>query len=269
MERFSQPGSFLQSLILNPFERLISLKSSHLRQVTLMLLFCFGGDGDFDFIDKNFVATKDRHGAYASLFSINYKPLLTSPTDYFRSRQNGTWSAPATWESSADNIAWQIATEVPTKDANTITIQSGHTISISNPVSLDQTVIEGILELQTGGVLNISDGVGDDVTISDNGVLQIVSDGNYLSSINQFPGANINISTGGKIIVGNGITPIGNGYEGLATSAINKWNDGAVYEWNNMNTFATSGLTYFPNAGTAIPIFRITKVSGTPGGSGA
>jgi len=273
MRNLLQQHSALKPSLLKKFSKSGSFKHFYFRHFTMVLLFWFGGDAGSDLIsiDKN---TSTAAATFrSSLISIkgdeSFTTFLTSPSDYFRSRQSGNWSTPATWESSADNNNWQLATEVPTKDANIITIQNGHIVSITNSVSLDQTVIGGILELQTGGVLNINDGVGDDVTISGNGVLQIVSIGNYLSSINQSAGSNITITSGGKITVGNGIASIGNGYESFATSTINKWNDGAVYEWNNMNTFAASGLTYFPNAGTAIPIFRITKVNGTPGGSGA
>ena len=182
---------------------------------------------------------------------------------YYRSRQNGDWAAATTWESSADNVTWSIAGKAPTKDAEKIMIQNGHTVGVSTSVSLDQTTISGILELQTGGILNINDGAGDDIIISENGILRIVSTGNYATVLQQSVGANINITSGGKIIIGNGIASTGNGYEGFATSIVNTWNDGAVYEWNSNSTFAIADLTYFPNAGTSIPKFRVTKVGGT------
>jgi len=190
----------------------------------------------------------------------------THKTDYFKSRQNGNWSTADTWESSPDNAIWHVATRPPTKDASTITILSTHTVTINNPVSLDQTTIDGTLELQTGGVLNINDGSGDDLSISPNGTLRIASANNYASSVMQSTGAIINIQTGGKITIGDGASSIGSGYENFATSTINIWNDGAIYEYNNNTAFAANGLTYFPNAGSNIPIFRVSKISGTAGG---
>ena len=137
---------------------------------------------------------------------------------YYRSRQNGDWASATTWESSADNVTWSIAGKAPTKDAEKIMIQNGHTVGVSTSVSLDQTVISGVLELQTGGILNINDGAGDDITISENGILRIVSTGNYATVVQQSVGANINIASGGKITIGNGIASMGNGYEGFVTS---------------------------------------------------
>ncbi len=191
----------------------------------------------------------------------------THNTDYFKSRQDGDWAAADTWESSPDNATWHIATMPPTKDASAITILNTNMVTISSPVSLDQMIIDGTLELQTGGVLNINDGAGDDLFISPNGVLRIINANNYATSVMQSPGAVINIHTGGKITIGDGLSSIGSGYESLATSVMNVWNDGAIYEYNSNAAFEASGLTYFPNAGSDIPIFRVTKVNGMPGGS--
>jgi len=262
MGKFLHPTSFLLRLVLNPFGATVSSPPFHLRHFSLMLLFCLGGDADYDFVDKNFALTKDSY-AHTLFLSKVHKSLITSSTDYFRSRQSGNWSAPATWESSPDNITWQTATEFPTKDGNTITIQNGHTVSVSNSVTLDQTVIAGILELQTGGILNINDGAGDDIIIDANGVLQIASTTTYANAIKQNVGANTHIATNGKIVIGNGGN-VGTGYENFATSLVNVWDDGAVYEYNSSATFVTAGLTYFPNAvSTDIPFFRVSKVGGT------
>jgi hypothetical protein len=146
MKGYLQPVSFLQNLILKSFGKPIVLRPFHLRHFTLMLLFCLGGDADYDFIDKSFATGEVKHNSHSPLFAINHFSILTSSTDYFRSRQNGNWSVAATWESSPDNINWQLATEIPTKDANIITIQSGHTVIVSNSISLDQAIINGKLE---------------------------------------------------------------------------------------------------------------------------
>ncbi|HEY5464153.1 MAG TPA: T9SS type A sorting domain-containing protein [Hanamia sp.] len=257
----------LQPSLLKTFFKTGSFKHFYFRHFTMVLLFWFGGDAGCDFMsmDKNTstAAATFRPALVSIKDDGSFMPFLTSSTDYFRSRQNGFWSAPTTWESSSDNINWQIATEVPTKDANTIRIQTGHTVSITNSVSLDQTMVQGILELQTGGILNINDGEGDDITISANGVLQIASNNTYANSIKQNGNSNIHIATNGKILIGNG-AGVGTGYESFATSLVNVWDDRSVYEYNSSSTFVTAGLTYFPNvASTEIPIFRVSKVGGT------
>ncbi|MGN6603270.1 MAG: hypothetical protein ACTHK8_12520 [Ginsengibacter sp.] len=189
-------------------------------------------------------------------------PILT----YYRSHQSGDWSLPSTWEKSSDNVNWSNASDAPSSDAENILVQSGHSVSVSDMVSLDQTIIEGTLQLETGGVLNINEGPADDITISDGGILQIISGDDYSTSVQQDASADINIASGGKIKIGDGTSSTGDGYEAFATSTTNVWNDGAIYEYDIDKAFAAPGLTYFPNAdGNTIPIFRVSAVSGTPG----
>ncbi|MEO8821495.1 MAG: hypothetical protein ABI374_11675, partial [Ginsengibacter sp.] len=185
---------------------------------------------------------------------------------FYRSHQNGNWAAPSTWEYSTDNVSWNTSMNSPTKDAENILIQPNHNVFVNSSISLDQTTIAGTLELKTGGILNINDGVGDDIFIKENGVLKITSSENYSASVNQSANVNINISTDGKITIGDGSSFTGDGYEGFATSAKNIWNDGSVYEYNRNKPFDAPGLIYFPNvASNVIPVFRVITVNGTPG----
>ncbi|HXR84229.1 MAG TPA: hypothetical protein VN722_07970 [Hanamia sp.] len=180
-----------------------------------------------------------------------------------RSRQNGNWSQLTTWESSTDNINWNISSSVPSKDIEEILIQPAHTVTISTPVSMDQITVAGVLEVQNGGILNINNGEGDDINIVENGVLKITSSADYSTSVFQAANASINISKNGKITVGNGVTLAGKGYETFATSLMNKWNDASVFEYNNNAAFQIANLIYFPNATSAeIPIFRVSKMIG-------
>ena len=187
-------------------------------------------------------------------------PLQT----YYRSRQTGNWSVSSSWEFSYDNTNWNNASSPPTKDADKILIQAGHTIIVNSPVSLDQTTISGTMQLQTGGILAINDGTGDDITILENGILQITSTDDYVNSVMLSNNANFNIATNGKIEIGDGNSFTGNGYENFATSLNNVWNDRAIYEYNNNGIFQIADLTYFPNSpSTDIPIFRVIKANGT------
>jgi hypothetical protein len=190
--------------------------------------------------------------------------------DYFRSKMNGDWSAVTTWESSSNNLNWSNATSPPTSAANTILIQSGHTISITSSVSLDQTIVAGVLELKSGGVINLNNGSGNDIDILLGGWFRILTNSSYATSFVSNGNASIVVETGGKITLGDGTTSTfpGNGFENLATSINNIWKDGSVYEYNSPTTFAASNLIYFPNAvSNETPVFRVTKVTGNPGGT--
>ncbi|HEV2831296.1 MAG TPA: hypothetical protein VGW31_04885, partial [Hanamia sp.] len=154
--------------------------------------------------------------------------------DYFRSKMNGDWSAVTTWESSSNNLNWSNATSPPTSAANTILIQSGHTIGITSSVSLDQTIVAGVLQLKSGGVINLNNGSGNDIDILLGGWFRILTNSSYATSFVSNGNASIAVETGGKITLGDGTTSTfpGNGFENLATSINNIWKDGSVYEYN-------------------------------------
>jgi uncharacterized protein len=79
--------------------------------------------------------------------------IPSAPTDYFRSRASGNWNSVSTWESSADGVNWHPATLTPDFTANTITIESGHTVVVTANVTVDQ------LLNKTGSSLTVSTGV--------------------------------------------------------------------------------------------------------------
>jgi len=195
---------------------------------------------------------------------------LANAARYFRSVQSGNWETLSTWEQSSNGTSWGAANSFPDANPsnNTITILAGHTVIVNSSISLNETIIYGALEVQTGGILNIINDAGDDIDIQSGGVLRVTSSVDYSTSIIYASSANINIATGGKITVGNGGS-VGNNYDQFATTATNTWNAGAIFEWNATTAFAFTGaINYFPNAATGIiPIFRITAVSGTPGGT--
>lgn len=196
----------------------------------------------------------------------NFSPMASSPNNYFRSKQNGNWQNVNSWQSSFNKTHWNDATLSPTQESKGIHIQTAHTINVNTPVFLDQTEVNGTLQLSTGGVLNINNGMGNDIEVMDGGRLLITHSGTYGDAIklppdNDFLTAAINVQTEGAIVVGEGINSTGTGYENLAILQNFRWQDKARFVWNNGRAFATSGVTYFPTASeNTIPHFII----GTP-----
>jgi len=116
----------------------------------------------------------------------------TQPADY-RSKQTGNWNATTTWE-SYNGSAWVDAVATPTSSDGVITIQSGHTVTVTVNVSVDQVVvssggqiiiISGITltvancsstDLSVSGILKNSDGT---ITISTSATIVFTSTGKY------------------------------------------------------------------------------------------
>lgn len=59
-----------------------------------------------------------------------YNNIVSIPS-HFRSRVTGNWDAPGTWESSIDSISWGNAYVQPTYDVVSVTVSTGHTVTIA------------------------------------------------------------------------------------------------------------------------------------------
>ena len=95
-------------------------------------------------------------------------------TDHFRTKQSGNWNDIATWEFSSDATTWIDATVTPYDTSNTITIRNGHTVTVTEDVSVDQTTVEegaSVIVLGTPVVFTIADG-GGPVDMLVNGLLK-------------------------------------------------------------------------------------------------
>lgn len=123
----------------------------------------------------------------------------------YRSKQTGNWNSISTWE-RFNGVSWVNATATPTSADGLITIRTGHTVSVTANVTIDQTIVEtgGTLSITGTTVLTIANGPGTDLTvngtlqssssnnITTTGTIEVVSGGKYIHNRN---GGNIPIAT--------------------------------------------------------------------------
>src|SRR5687767_14204967 len=118
------------------------------------------------------------------LFTLHYLLLIVltagslngwGQSKSYRTINSGDWNNPNTWESSTDNTTWYAAATAPAASDNAINIQNPHKIIVTTPLSLDETSIAGMLDVQAGGRLNIKDGIGNDIDILNVGTIRITS----------------------------------------------------------------------------------------------
>ncbi|WP_194975599.1 HYR domain-containing protein, partial [Aquiflexum lacus] len=83
----------------------------------------------------------------------------------YRSAQTGNWNATSTWQ-RFNGTDWIAATVVPSSTDDDITIREGHTVTVNDARTIDQTVVEvgGALNL-AGGMLTINDGPNTDLSV--------------------------------------------------------------------------------------------------------
>jgi hypothetical protein len=106
-------------------------------------------------------------------YSINEFSAQTASL-YYRSRQSGDWSVASTWETSLNNVTGSNAVAAPTIAANTITVLTGHTVTITSAVTFDQVYVTGNLNV-TGAsyAVTINNGTGVDLTINNGGIVSM------------------------------------------------------------------------------------------------
>jgi hypothetical protein len=102
---------------------------------------------------------------YVNGSAQNSSPLLGALeiTDHFRTVTSGDWNSFATWESSSDGINWTAATSTPYDTSNTITIRTGHTVTVTETVNVDQVTVEtggSVIVNGTPVIFTIRDGPG-------------------------------------------------------------------------------------------------------------
>ncbi|MEO6818335.1 MAG: hypothetical protein ABI204_01310, partial [Ginsengibacter sp.] len=190
---------------------------------------------------------------------------FTAANVYFRSITNGLWSNGANWQSSiSGNSFWSTTLIVPNSTSLGILIKGGDTVSVNSSISLGRTLVNGDLKLVTGGIMTLAN-APDALTVNTGAIFNVTTTGNYTTTFLTSPNSNITVNTGGKILVGDGVTATGADFEYLADITHKSvWRTGAIFEWNINRVPRT--LTFFPTASSDIPIFRISKTSNQPMG---
>ena len=201
--------------------------------------------------------------------SFNGNALFAAANGDYRSKATGNWSATTTWE-FYNGTSWVAATGTPTSADGIITIQSGHTVTVTVSISVDQVTVDpgGALSVFSGKNLTIANGTGDDLTVNGtvtiNGTLTNQGSTNMeLSGLtilknggaNTFASnATINVNSGGRyraedasmtVSSGHWIVKSGGVYQhnlNAATLPVAAWNSGSTCEVSGVVSTLPSGL---------------------------
>lgn len=137
------------------------------------------------------------------LFAANFVWGQTT-NDYRSNVTTGNWGTIGSWQ-RFNGSNWVAAASAPNSTANVITIRSGHTITVTAAVAVDQVVVEagGQVNLTSNVTLTIANGTGDDFvvygtvyrttgTVTTTGTMVFGDDGTYQHARN---GSNIPTAT--------------------------------------------------------------------------
>ena len=83
----------------------------------------------------------------------------------FRTKASGNWNSVSTWQRH-NGSTWVDATYTPSYTDQDITILAGYSVTITDPVTVDQVNVKGTLTLNSGVTLTVNDGTGTDISVS-------------------------------------------------------------------------------------------------------
>lgn len=183
--------------------------------------------------------------------SASAAPELTivygsEPVEY-RSKATGNWSSPSTWERKM-NGSWGDAPDFPLETDSTITILSGHTVTVDSGVGGSLTVDD--LTVASGATLiidhatNLDDGPGTDLTVA--GQVTV----NAGDTFNTNSGATMSVSSGGQVTNGGSITTSGSTTTTFTSGSTyvhardgGNFPDAATTTWSSGSTVNVTGVT--------------------------
>lgn len=98
----------------------------------------------------------------------------------YRTAGSGNWNSVSTWQ-KYNNGAWNAATIAPVNTDKLITIETGHSITITSNLTADEIVVSsgGFLIINSGVILSVAKGPGEDLNVfgivKNAGIISIVS----------------------------------------------------------------------------------------------
>ena len=139
--------------------------------------------------------------SYSQIRSVR----LVQAGDY-RTVQSGNWNDPSVWE-RYDGNNWVAASTTPTSSDGQINIESGHTVTVTATVTVDQVVIKdgGKVVVADGVDFNVNNGSGTDLrvygTLRKEGTARILYTGSGTTTSHFYDGSLFQLAGSNKYIL--------------------------------------------------------------------
>ncbi len=164
--------------------------------------------------------------SFLTLFFLSYySPLVAQDEGDYQAVTSGNWGQETTWQRYTSGN-WIPASMAPTSADGVIHINTGITVTVAAPVTVDQVLVDGTLTVNAA--LSILNGVGQDLSISTSGILNLASASSFSGVINN--AGIINWSSGnqnfaGAVLDNHGVINITGNNEILNGSGANGLNN--------------------------------------------
>ncbi|REJ84308.1 MAG: T9SS C-terminal target domain-containing protein [Bacteroidetes bacterium] len=183
-------------------------------------------------------------------------------TGDYRTKASGNWNATGTWE-TYNGSAWVAAGSTPNSSHNVITIQDGHTVSVTAAVTVDQVIVAsgGTLAVNASNTMTLANGAGTDLNVQGsmtiNGTLtvQASASAELSGTMTLSSGGGNTYASGSSISINNGGRYIQRSSSMTTSSGIWTVNSGGVFQsdingatlplaiWNSGATCEITGIT--------------------------
>ena len=192
------------------------------------------------------ITATDTAGKTGTLSGI----AVTPASGAFRTAQSGNWNSTSTWQTN-NGTSWVAATSPPTSASGVITIQSGHTVTVTANVTNDQVVVlsGGQITVNSGVTLTIANGTGTD--------LDIFGTVNVLGTMTINASGDVVVESGGVLANAGTIT----------TTGTLTFESGGTYQ-HNFTTTAGTIPTATWNPGSTCQVLGYTTDTTAPSGLG-
>ena len=113
------------------------------------------------------------HFVLSCIFIFLINGLACPANEYFRSIASGDWNSTSTWQMSTNGgSTWIAATFTPTDAIGEITVRYPNIVTVTVSVNVDQLTIDsGSVSINTGIVLTLLNGIGNDLTVLKGGTV--------------------------------------------------------------------------------------------------
>ena len=187
------------------------------------------------------------------LLLISSTIFAQSAGDYRSNAAIMNWNTAADWETFSGG-SWGVAGVAPTNANGAIEIRSGHTVTITATVTVDQVTVNGTLSLNSGITINFPSNVLSKLVVGSAGVL------NVSGTINQ-----AGIGGNNKIITVNGIENLlDNGSHTGSSSTKNFFTNGSTFNYDCTTTTGTIPTADWATGSTCV--IRGITTGGAPVG---
>lgn len=191
--------------------------------------------------------------AITSILLLLLSSTIFAQNAYRSNAATMNWNTATDWEEFSGGI-WITAGAAPTSASGAIEIRSGHTVTITATVTVDQVTVNGTLSLNSGITLTLNSGAGDEILINVGGVF---NNSGTLQQVAFFSNRLVRVFGTYNMLQG--------GSASNASSIENVFESGGVYN----HKYTTTPGTIVPaiwNAGSTCKVIGYTTNSIAPGG---